>query len=118
MKAARQHGFACLAGVLAPLLALSGCDSAPENNGTVIVANSGAVAEAPLANAAPPPPANLSADVVERMPPPEPRPASANSPIPKMPVHKDFKDPPLPPELQDDHGLKPLPPPPGEAPKP
>jgi hypothetical protein len=95
------------------MLALAACDPSDPKAGAVIVPTPGVAATpspTPAASAAP-----LSADHIERLPSAAPTSAPAATPPAKMQVRKDFTDPPLPAELQDDGGLKPLPPPPNRA---
>ena len=91
------------------MLALAGCDRSEPKEGAVIVpAPSVAATPSPAAT----PIAGLrTADHIERLPNAAPN-APAQAPPAKMQVRKDFTDPPLPAELEDDGGLKPLPPPP------
>ncbi|MDF7776120.1 hypothetical protein P1X14_12745 [Sphingomonas sp. AOB5] len=88
--------------------ALSGCDHGDSQGNAVIVvpADNAVVQAAPSA-----PAANLSTDHIERLPDSAsaPEPASAAPPA-QMQTRKDFTDPPLPAELNQDGGLKPLPP--------
>jgi len=91
------------------MLALAGCDRSEPKGGAVRGAGPGGAARpAPAAT----PIAGLRpADHIGRLPNAAP-PAPAQAPPAKMQVRKDFPDPPLPAELEDDGGLKPLPPPP------
>ena len=87
--------------VLTPI-ALSACSAEPErsDNITVISANVAAAAQAPAATRSP---------MSSALPTPAATP-TYRPPLTAMKPHKDFADPPLPPELRDDGGLRPLPP--------
>jgi hypothetical protein len=84
------------------VLALAACDPAADRHGNVVVANDQAAAPA----------ADLQINTADRIEPlnaaASPTPAAA--PAARMQLHKAFTDPPLPAELNDDGGLKPLPP--------
>lgn len=81
------------------LAALSACSAEPERSDNVIVvAAPSPIAAQPVASTpavAPPLPGATPTD---------------RPPLSQMKPHKAFIDPPLPPELRDDGGLKPLPP--------
>lgn len=97
------------------LLIIAGCDDAPESKIVVvpgapaarIVAEPVAPARAPDSGANAAPATDFSQDRIEQgvTPPPAARP----KPFLVDNVTRDFADPPLPPELNDDGGLKPLP---------
>jgi hypothetical protein len=92
------------------MLALAACDRSDPEAGAVVVPTPSVAATpspSPAASAAPP-----TADHIERLPNAAPTSAPPETPPAKMQVRKDFTDPPLPAELKDDGGLKPLPPPP------
>jgi hypothetical protein len=103
-KGTGSGGFAMLFA-----LAIAGCDSGDRGaSGTIVApAATPAAAPAPLRAA---PGDTIGADRIERVaiqpPPANPTPAATMRP------RRAFADPPLPPELQDDGGLMPLPPPP------
>ncbi|WP_137863130.1 MULTISPECIES: hypothetical protein [unclassified Sphingomonas] len=90
------------------MLALAGCDRSEPEAGAVIVPPRTAATPAPAPVTSAP---LRTADHIERLPSAAPT-APAQAPPAKMQVRKDFTDPPLPAELKDDGGLKPLPPPP------
>ncbi|MBQ1500517.1 MAG: hypothetical protein IIZ38_19600 [Sphingomonas sp.] len=114
MKAGRPRRLARRSAMpVLAMLALAGCDRSAPQSGTVIVPAQGVAAApspAPKASAAPP-----ATDHIERLPGAAPTAAPPQTPPAKMQVRKDFTDPPLPAELNDDGGLKPLPPPPSRA---
>lgn len=84
-------------------LALAGCHrGAADQDGSVVVAND----QVPAAN----PQVNIgAADSIEPLNATV-APTPVATPTGKMQPHKAFSDPPLPAELNDDGGLKPLPP--------
>ncbi len=88
--------------VFLTLAALPACSAEPERSDNVIVV------------AAPSPIASQSATTVTSAPAVAPSLPGATvtdrPPLSQMKPHKAFIDPPLPPELRDDGGLKPLPP--------
>lgn len=91
-------------------LLLAGCDGNAVSNGTMVTP-----AEAPSpAIPLPTPAANaaITGDRIEKLPPEALAPPPATEPAAKMHPQKNFTDPPLPAELTDDGGLKPLPSPP------
>ncbi|MDG2535866.1 hypothetical protein P6144_19545 [Sphingomonas sp. HITSZ_GF] len=112
MKAGRPRRLARRSAVpLLAMLMLAACDRDAPQAGTVVTPTPGIAAApspAPRASAAP-----IPADHIERLP--SAAPTSAPAPPARMQVRKDFTDPPLPAELKDDGGLKPLPPPPDRA---
>lgn len=90
------------------LAALPGCDrSGADESAVIVVPNA---AETPATAQAPPPPSNAAIDHVERVPAASLTPNPDPSPSARMQPRKDFTDPPLPTELKQDGGLKPLPP--------
>lgn len=110
MKAGpRSFARRCAVPMLA-MLALTACDRSDPEPGAVIVPTP-SVAATPLPTPAPSA-APRTADHIERLPNAAPTSAPATAAPAKMQVRKDFTDPPLPAELKDDGGLKPLPPPP------
>lgn len=105
--------FACRSAVpLLAMLALAACDRGDPQPGAVITPSPTAATPSPSPAAAAAP---LTADHIERLPATAPTATPAQGPAAKMTVRKDFTDPPLPAELQDDGGLKPLPPPPNQS---
>jgi hypothetical protein len=93
--------------------ALSACDSPAVENGTLVAPTPTATALPRAAAPAPvPTPFATPTEVIARIPP-----AALRSPpaevVPAAPMRprRDFVDPPLPSELNDDGGLEPLPPP-------
>jgi hypothetical protein len=95
---------------LLAMLALGGCDRSDPKPGAVIVPTPSAAAT-PAPSPSTPITTRIT-DHIERLPSAAPTAEPDRSPPAKMAVRKDFTDPPLPAELEDDGGLKPLPPPP------
>ena len=91
----------------AALLLATGLAACAPGNADKAAADNLAIVAAPLRPAALPSKAAAPAPAAAPMPIPTPTSLS------QMRPHKSFIDPPLPPELRDDHGLIPLPPPPG-----
>lgn len=90
-------------------LVIAGCDArGPADNGTVIAPSPTTAAALPAA--VPTPSATRVAPGIDRIERVVPTPAPLPPPSEPMRPRKDFTDPPLPAELQDDGGLKPLPP--------
>ena len=92
-----------LAPVVLALAALSACSREPERADNITVIS------VPTPAASQPAPATPAA--ATPLPPPVATP-TYRPPLSQMKPRKTFTDPPLPPELRDDGGLKPLSPPP------
>jgi hypothetical protein len=104
MRAGPARHFARLMMTGLSVVALAACHSAADRNGSVVVANEQAATPAPDL------PTNIgTADHIEPLNAAV-APTPLATPAGKMQPRKAFTDPPLPAELNDDGGLKPLPP--------